>query len=60
MFPILNIRLGKEIGRFCYQSVFSNWLRQSTNPLGYGVCVLIKYEIQTRNAKGKLSQGEII
>jgi hypothetical protein len=57
MFPILNIRLGKEIGRFCCQSVFSNWLRQSTHPLGYGVCVLIKYEIQTRNAKGKTFTG---
>ena len=60
MFQISNIRLGKEIDWFCSQSIFSNWLRQSTHPLGYGVCVLIKYEIQTRNAKGKLSQGEII
>jgi hypothetical protein len=36
-----------------------NWLRQSTHPLGYGVCVLINMKYNQK-CEGRLPQGEII
>jgi hypothetical protein len=50
MFSILDIRLGKEIGRFCCQSVFE-LVETVYTSIGLWGLYLIKYEIQPETIK---------